>query len=85
MCCLKSLVIELFILRLKYVSGFEKREHFALKVDFELVVSVALCCASIAALVPELRSLKVQKYARCNYEETAHSPPVTVSVNMATA
>ena len=40
-----------------------------LKVDFELVVlshstvdglSVALCCASIAAPIPELRSFKVQ-------------------------
>ena len=39
----------------KYVSGFEKRDHFALIVEFELVVlcrrtvdglSVALCCAS---------------------------------------
>ena len=59
-----------------YVSGFEKRDHFALKIDFELVVlshstvdglSVALCCASIVAPVPELRSLKVREYARCNY------------------
>ena len=76
------------------MSGFEKRDHFALKIDFELVVlshstvdgvSVALCCASIAAPVPELRSLKVRKYARCNYEKTARNPSVFISVNMATA
>ena len=62
-----------------FVSGFEKGDHFTLTIDFELVVlshssvdgvSVALCCASIAAPVPELCSLKVRKYARCNYEKT---------------
>ena len=50
-----------------FVSGFEKGDHFALIINFELVVishstvdglSVALCCASIATPVPELRSLK---------------------------
>ena len=76
------------------VSGSEKRDHFALKVDFELVVlsrstddrlSVALCCASIAALIPKIRLLKVRKYARCNYEKTARNPSVTISINMVTA
>ena len=50
------------------VNGFEKRDQFAQIADFELVVlcqstvdglSVALCCASIAAPVPEICSLKV--------------------------
>ena len=77
-----------------YVSGFEKRDHYALKIDFELVVlnhstidgvSVALRSASIAVPVPELRSLKLRKYARCNYEKTARNPSVFISVNMATA
>ena len=73
----------------------EKRDHFTLKVDFELELvvpshsgnglSVALCCASKAAPVPEIRSLKVQKYARCNYEKTACNPFVIISVNMAAA
>ena len=45
------------------MSEFEKRDHFGLIVDFELVVlckstvdglSVALCCASMAAPVPEI-------------------------------
>ena len=51
------------------MSRSEKRDHFSLKVDFELValshstvdgLSVALCCASIAASVHEIRLLKVQ-------------------------
>ena len=76
------------------MSGSEKRDHFALKVDFELVVlrhstvdglSFALCCASIAAPVPEIHSLKVQKYARYNYEKTARNHSVIIFVNMATA
>ena len=76
------------------MSGSEKRDHFALKVDFELValshstvdgLSVALCCASTAAPIPEIRSLKVRKYARCNYEKMAHNPSIIISVNMATA
>ena len=67
-----------FLNPLTFVSGSEKKDHFALKVDFELVVpghstvnglSVALCCASIAAPVPEIRLLKVQKYAWCNYKK----------------
>ena len=75
------------------VSRSEKRDHFVLKVDFELValshstvdgLSVALCCASIAAPVPEIRSLKLRKYARCNYEKTASNSSVTIFVNMAT-
>ena len=77
-----------------YVSGSEKRDHFVLNVNFDLVVlshstvdglSVALCCASIAAPVPKIRSLKVQKYARCNYEKAARNLSVIISVNMATA
>ena len=57
-----------------YVSGLEKRDHFVLIVDLELVVlcksttdglSVALCCTSVAAPVPRICSLKVRKYARC--------------------
>ena len=77
------------------VTVFDDRYEEALKyIDFELVVlshstvdglSVALCCTSIAAPVPELRSLKVRKYARCNYEKTARNPSVFISVNMATA
>ena len=48
------------------VSRSEKRDHFALKVDFELEalshsivdgLSVALSCASIAAPITEIRSL----------------------------
>ena len=80
--------------QIQNVSGSEKRDHFALKMAFELVVlshstvdglSVALCCATIAAPVPELRSLKVRKYTRCNYEKTARNPPVITSVNIAMA
>ena len=76
------------------MSRSEKRDHFALKFDFELVVlshstvdrlSVALCCASIAAPVPEIRSLKVRKYTRCNYEKTACHPSVIISVKVAAA
>ena len=76
-----------------YVSGSEKRDHFALNVDFKLVIlshstvdglSVAVCCTSIAAPVPKIRSLKVRKYAQCNYEKTARNPSVIISVNMAT-
>ena len=76
------------------MSGSEKRDHFALKADFGLVVlshstvdglSVALSCASIAAPVPEICSLKVRKYARCNYEKIARNPSVTISIYMATA
>ena len=64
-----------------------------LKVDFELVVlshstvdglSVALCCTSIAASVSKKRSLKVQKYARCNYEKMARNLSIIISLNMAT-
>ena len=65
-----------------------------LKVNFELVVlshstvdglSVVLCCASIAAPVPEIRLLKVRKYAQCNYEKTACNPSFIISVNIVTA
>ena len=51
-----------------YVSGFEKKDHFGLIVDFDLVVlckstvdglSVALCCTSMAAPIPEICSLQV--------------------------
>ena len=47
----------------EYVSGFEKTTHFTVKINFEIwvliqstvtVLSVALCCASIAPLVPEI-------------------------------
>ena len=53
---------------LPYVSGFGKKAHLSLFVDFELAVLggstvdelfIALCCASIAAPVPEIHSLKV--------------------------
>ena len=62
------------------MGGFEKRAHFAHKIDFALVVleqstvddlSVALCCASIAATVPKIRSLEVREYAKCDFEKTA--------------
>ena len=67
-----------------------KWAHFSLFVDFESVVLggstdelfVALCCASIAAPVPKIHLFKVRKYARCNYEKTAHNPFIIVSVNM---
>ena len=67
---------------LQYVSGFDKIAPLSLFVDFELTVLggstvdelfVALRCASIAAPVPKIRSLKVRKCARCNYEKTAHN------------
>ena len=54
------------------MSGFDKRDHFTLIVDFELVLlckstvdelSVALCFASLAALAAKIRSLSVQNYA----------------------
>ena len=34
-------------------------------------LSVALCCASIAAPIPEIRSLKVRNTLDCNYEKMA--------------
>ena len=58
----------------KYVSRFEKRDYFALIVDFEVVVLckgivdelfVALCFASLAASVAEIHSLKVHNYTQC--------------------
>ena len=64
------------------MSGFEKRGHFALFVDFGLVVlggstvgglSVALCLTLIAAPTPEICSLKVQKYARCDNEKQSRN------------
>ena len=69
------------------MSGSEKRDYFALKVDFGLVVlshstvdglSVALCCLSIAAPVPKIRLLKVRKYTRCNYEKMARNLSVII-------
>ena len=74
------------------MSGFKKRDQFAQIANFKLVVLgrstvdelfLALSCASIAGPVPEIRSLKVQKY--CNYEKTACDPSVIMSVNMAAA
>ena len=62
-----------FIINNTYVIGSEKRAHFAQFIDFELValwqstvneLSVALCCASIAAPVLEIRLLKLRKYAK---------------------
>ena len=63
-------------------------------VNFELVVLggstedelfVALCCTSMAASIAEIRSLKVQKHTRCNYEKTTCRPSIIISVNIATA
>ena len=60
----------------KYLSRFEKRDHFTLIVNFEVVVlckgtvdefSVALCFASLAASVAEIHSLKVHNYTRCAF------------------
>ena len=77
-----------------YVSGFDKGTHLSIFVDFELVVLggstvdelfVALCCASIAAPISEVCSLKVRTYACCNYEKTARNASIVISVNMATA
>ena len=54
------------------MNGFEKRDQFAQIADFKLVVLsgstvdelfLALCCASIAGSVPEIRSLKVRNTA----------------------
>ena len=51
------------------MSGFDKRAHLSLFVDFELVVLsgstvdelfIALCCAFIAAPVSKICSLKVR-------------------------
>ena len=63
----------LSILNLAVVGGSTVDELF-----------IALCCTSIAAPVPEIYSLKVRKYAQCNYEKTAHNPSVIVSINMVT-
>ena len=50
------------------MSGFEKTTHFARFIDFELVtlcesrvvgLSITLCCASIAASVPEIHFPKM--------------------------
>ena len=85
--------MHVIIIYLQYVSGSEKRDHFALNVDLESVVlshstvdglSVALHCTSIAVPVSEICSLKVQKYAWCNYEKTARNASVIVSINVAT-
>ena len=55
-------------LHVVYVSGFEKTTHFARFIDFELVtlcesrvvgLSITLCCASIAASVPEIHLPKM--------------------------
>ena len=73
------------------VTGFGKRDHFALKVDFELAtqwqstvdkLSVAICCASIAAPVTEICLLKVSNYARRDVGKTAfkHLLPVVQQV-----
>ena len=68
----------------QYVSGSEKGDHFALKVDYELVVrshstvdglSVALCCASIAAPIPRYaQSNHENTLGATTYEKTAHTP-----------
>ena len=72
------------------MSESEKRDHFALMVDFEVVrhgtvdgLSVALFCTSIAAPVPEIRLLKVRKYAQCNCKKTARNLSIIILVNMA--
>ena len=76
----------------QYVRGLDRRAHLSLFVNFALVVLggstvdalfVILCCASIAASVPEIRSLKVQKYTPCNYEKMASNPSIIEFVNMA--
>ena len=70
----------------QYVNRFAKRAHLLLFVDFELVVLggstvdelfIALCCTSISAPIPEIRSLNVQKYARNLF--------IIISLNIATA
>ena len=52
-----------------YVSGFDKRAHLSIFVDFELVVLggstvdelfIALCCSSIAAPIPEITRSKYE-------------------------
>ena len=63
------------------MSRFEKRGHFAVKIDFELValeqstvnnLSVAFPCASIAASTPKIRLLEIRKYVQCDCEKTAN-------------
>ena len=44
-------------------------------------LSVALCCASIVAPVPEICLLK---YTWCDYEKAAHNAPGIISINMMT-
>ena len=43
-------------------------------------LSVALCSTSITAPIPEIRSLKVQKYALCNYEIMLRNASIIVFV-----
>ena len=49
--------------------------HFAQFINFELVLnrvvglSIALCCASIAASASEIRLPKIQNFARCLAEK----------------
>ena len=56
-----------------YVSGLEKTIHFVVKINFTIMVlvqstvhalSVALCCASIAPSVLEIRLLKLIRSVR---------------------
>ena len=64
----------------KHVSEFENWYNFTQIGDFELVycfestvneLHVALCFVSLAASVPEIRSLKVQNYTRCIFASFA--------------
>ena len=63
-----------------YVTGFAKRDHLGLRLDFELgiwsestleVLSVAFYGASLAATVFEIRWLELRNYANHNMKKTA--------------
>ena len=63
-----------------YVTGFAKRDHLGLRLDFELGIwsestldelSVAFYGASLAATVFEIRWLELRNYANHNMKKTA--------------
>ena len=63
-----------------YVTGFAKRDHLGLRLDFELGIwsestldelSVAIYGASLAATVFEIRWLELRNYANHNMKKTA--------------
>ena len=74
------------------MSGFEKRDHFALKFNFELVVLNHSTGDGLFVALQQL--LPFPSYARSKYENTlgaitrkrlVSNPSVFISVNMASA